>query len=89
MRNEEHKISKECIGRKVKMKQLFVTFPSGKLFLDQFLSLFLLNSQEFFRYKIAKSQGFRYSSFKVKSHSDSIRVWFGLLESYWFLSDMI
>ena len=60
-----------------------VTFPSGKLFLDQFLSLFLLNSQEFFRYKIAKSQGFRYSSFKVKSHSDSIRVWFGLLESFW------
>ena len=60
-----------------------VTFPSGKLFLDQFLSLLLLNSQEFFRYKIAKSQGFRYSSFKVKSHSDSIRVWFGLLESFW------
>ena len=24
-----------------------VTFPSGKLFLDQFLGLFLLNSQEF------------------------------------------
>ena len=45
--------------------------------------MFLLNSQEFFRYKIAKSQGFRYSSFKVKSHSDSIRVWFGLLESFW------
>ena len=69
-------------NKRMMMIMRIVTFPSGKLFLDQFLSLFLLNSQEFFRYKIAKSQGFRYSSFKVKSHSDSIRVWFGLLENF-------
>ena len=30
---------------------LDVTFPSGKLFLDQFLGLFPLNSQEFFGIK--------------------------------------
>ena len=59
MRNEEHKISKECIGRKVKMKQLVVTFPSGKLFLDQFLGLVSSQQPRVFRYRIAKSQGFR------------------------------
>ena len=38
------------------------------------LGFFLLNSQEFFGIKIAKSRGFRYSSFKVNSPVNLKRV---------------
>ena len=43
-----------------------VTFPSGKLFLDQFLGLFLLNSQEFWVQNSRVSKVFGYNFFKVK-----------------------
>jgi len=72
------------------LKQLWLWIVASNAFGVTFCHLplqeadFLGNTQEFFRYKIAKSQGFRYSSNKVKCHSDSIRVWFGLLESFWF-----
>ena len=56
----------------------------------QNMGYFLLNTQEFFRYKIAKYQGFRYST-SSKWNSPSDKIVFNSFESksFWFLTDMI
>ena len=51
---------------------------------------YFLNTQEFFRYKIAKGQGFSVTNFlqlQSEKSSDKIRVWFGKFENFDFIPE--
>ena len=67
---------------------LFVTFPSGKLYIGSILALFFDNKLEFSDIKIAIGQGFRQSNFKVKQSSDRSESLVFQVQTFRFISDI-